>query len=379
MFPDPKLIKGYFVYEYTFLDDLSFIATPAEFFGSRMFADYSADQIDTVVHEVKEKFLEAGWEGDGSIGIIWLPPFVDTGTEDTWGNYLWHVKQSNNGISFILSEQPLEFERIKAQNDELPLYKGRGIPVSIIDPDLKNLRSATERISSELKRHLASVRTLTDPGVMGSITNDLLIHSQGILVRCLHEFLDDCYLRFLIEAINGNRSKIKIRKSRVKLNPDSYIPDESEDEGSNTWFTLQGIVSDMWKAYKFEPYKAKVEMLFKAVDFNWDPDFVAFLNKHVTLRNCVHHHEGQLDNGSLQDCGVSQFAIKGPSSNLILKAWSMVTFTHEELEEFCTVLVGLANDFGTHVWVRVPTRYYVVNPTSNMAFAHTDKGKSGAE
>lgn len=361
MIPDPQLIKGYFVYEYTFLDDLSFIVSPSEFFGSRMFGDHSADQIDTVVHEVKERFLEAGWEGDGSIGIIWLPPFVDTGVEDTWGNYLWHVKQSNNGISFILSEQPLEFERIKAQNDESPQYRGRGIPVSIIESDVKNLKSVAEKISSELKRNLASVKTLTDSAILDSITNDLLLHSQGIFVRSLHEFLDDCYLKFLIEAINGNRSKIKIRKSRVQLNPDRYIPDESNNDESNTWFTLQGIVSDMWKAYKFEPYKVKIEMLFMAVDFDWSPDPVAFLNKHVALRNCVQHHEGQLDKASLQDRGVSQFIIKAASGNRILKAWNMVVFTHEELEEFSAVLVTLANDFGAHVWARVPARYYVVN------------------
>jgi hypothetical protein len=117
----------------------------------------------------------------------------------------------------------------------------------------------------------------------------------------------------------------------------------------------------MWKAYQFEPYKENIAMLFRAVAFTWNPDLVAFLNKHVTLRNCVQHHEGQLDKGSLQDCGVSQFAIKTASGDRIFKAWNMVTFTHEELEEFSAVLVTLANHFGTHVWTRVPARYYVVN------------------
>lgn len=361
MLPDPKLIEGYFVYEYTFLDDLSFIATPAEFFGSRMFANESVEHVDILVHAVKKKLLDSGWEGDGSIGIIWLPPFVDTGIEDTWGNYLWHVKQSNNGISFILSEHPLEFDRIKEQNVESPQFRGGGTPVSIIDSDQDNLKSGVEMIQAELKKKISCVKTLTDFEVVDSIIEDLLIHSQGILVRCLHEFLDDCYLRFLIEAINGNQSRIKIRKSRVQLSPDRYIPAGSQDEESNAWFTLHGIVSDMWKAYKFEPFKVKLEMLFKAVDFDWNQNSIQFLKKHVILRNCIQHHEGQLDKGSFLELGNTQCSIKGPSNDIPLMAWDMVMFTHEELEKFCSVLSTLASDFGKHVFIRVKRRVYIDN------------------
>ncbi len=51
-------------------------------------------------------FRAAGWEGDGELGYIYLPPFVfDSG--DTFGCVVYHVKQHNNGTSFILARSPL--------------------------------------------------------------------------------------------------------------------------------------------------------------------------------------------------------------------------------------------------------------------------------
>lgn len=54
--------------------------------------------------EVAKAFKLAGWEGDGEIGYIWIPPFMlDGGTS---GKCVWHVKQSNNGTSWLCSDDP---------------------------------------------------------------------------------------------------------------------------------------------------------------------------------------------------------------------------------------------------------------------------------
>jgi hypothetical protein len=45
-------------------------------------------------------FTQAGWEGDGEIGCFFIPPPF-TGRDDTWCEIIFHVKQSNNGTSFI--------------------------------------------------------------------------------------------------------------------------------------------------------------------------------------------------------------------------------------------------------------------------------------
>ncbi len=111
MLPTKETIKGYHVYRYTFLDDLSYIKNPYDCSEFK-----SREETDNAIRLVKEIFLECGWEGDGDIGIMWLPPFIDVGLEDSVGAYIWHVKQSNNGISFLACRYPLDFERLKEQN-----------------------------------------------------------------------------------------------------------------------------------------------------------------------------------------------------------------------------------------------------------------------
>lgn len=51
--------------------------------------------------KVVERFKSSGWEGDGEIQIGWIPTFM-VDKDDTFGSLFWHVKQSNNGTSFIL-------------------------------------------------------------------------------------------------------------------------------------------------------------------------------------------------------------------------------------------------------------------------------------
>ena len=94
------------VYQYTFLDDLSFIKDPNDL------DDDIKNNFIKDIEKVKNKFLDAGWEGDGKIGIIWIPPFIDLGVEDTWGSYVWHVKQRNNGISFLLMPEYMSCARL---------------------------------------------------------------------------------------------------------------------------------------------------------------------------------------------------------------------------------------------------------------------------
>lgn len=103
------------VYTYTFLDDHTAIILSERLYG--MIAMYGDQcRIFEFINRIKELFLSKGWEGDGEIGLIWLPPFVDVGVEDTYGNYIWHVKQRNNGTSWLASSCVLNFNRLDAQN-----------------------------------------------------------------------------------------------------------------------------------------------------------------------------------------------------------------------------------------------------------------------
>lgn len=95
-------------YQYHHLDFLS-LAPPIEE------AISASPQRDALIRALKKKFQQAGWEGDGELRVLWLPPFVGAGMEDTWGQVVYLVKQFNNGTSFLASPVPLPFGRLLAQ------------------------------------------------------------------------------------------------------------------------------------------------------------------------------------------------------------------------------------------------------------------------
>ncbi len=98
----PEAMETFYVYGYEWIDNLHFVLPPTHFLADP--AKY--------VTVAREQFADAGWEGDGEIGLIWLPPFVfpiDCGVP-TVGVVLWHVKQLEDGISWLLSPIELPFE-----------------------------------------------------------------------------------------------------------------------------------------------------------------------------------------------------------------------------------------------------------------------------
>lgn len=51
-------------------------------------------------NQIARACVRNGWEGDGILMCIWLPPFINHNLEETYGSYIWHVKQQSNGTSF---------------------------------------------------------------------------------------------------------------------------------------------------------------------------------------------------------------------------------------------------------------------------------------
>ncbi len=367
MLPTKETIRSYHIYTYTFLDDLSCIKNPYSYFEFD-----PKEKIDDAIHLIKERFLEYGWEGDGAIGIIWLPPFVDVGVEDTWGTYVWHVKQRNNGISFLACDHPLDFKRLREQNEEFEVsYTKKGlIPVSIIQTCVNWFIESVDRVENELKNSILYLSENTKSDITNSIKKNLNTHSQGTLVRYFQEFLVECYLQFLIEVIdNGNPHKIKLRKSQVKLDTFRYLPEpDSDDEeesitSASTWFTLKGLITDMWKAYKWEPFKNKTDMLFRSIDYKPDQNQIDEIMKHLILRNCVQHHKGCLDRDSLDQLGCKNVQMKGDSGTYTIEVWKPILICEHEIYSFCKLLKEFVDNFHEYVKKRVPTVHYMSKKT----------------
>jgi hypothetical protein len=362
MLPDQNTVKVYHVYTYTFLDDLSCIQSPFEHFQYE-----ERDRIEDAVQLVGDRFREFGWEGDGSIGIIWLPPFVDVGIEGTWGTYIWHVKQQNNGISFLASDVYLDFKRLADQNCAFtPAYTAREmIPITIIETCVNWFTKAVTKTKAEIVESASFIKVCPDQRLV-PMASHLLFHYQNVLVRLLHEFMDDCYLQVLIEAIeSGNLHKITLRKTRVDVDPTSYVPtpDDSEIEDTisdaNSWFTIRGLISDMWKAYKWEPFKKKAELLFHSLDYTPDDHDFFEIKKHIVIRNCMQHHEARLDRDSLKILGRGKISILAGNGMQTIDVWKPISMTEEELVAFSDLLLKFANDFHKHVAKRIPTRHFL--------------------
>ena len=100
---EPEALRSFFVYGFEWIDNLLFLRDPDGFVGA---------DAGKYLEVARERFLEFGWEGDGAIQLLWLPSFVFPLALkiSPHGVALWHVKQEEGGISFLLSPIPLPFE-----------------------------------------------------------------------------------------------------------------------------------------------------------------------------------------------------------------------------------------------------------------------------
>jgi hypothetical protein len=101
----PSALRDFHVYGYEWIDNLNFVRPLREFIADP--GEY--------VQIAKERFLAAGWDGDGRIGLLWLPPFVFPREAPTEGIVVWHVKQEEDGVSWLLSPVPLPFREFQGQ------------------------------------------------------------------------------------------------------------------------------------------------------------------------------------------------------------------------------------------------------------------------
>ena len=104
-FGKPEGVSAWHFYAYEYLDDLSFMPRARE-----VLADWP--HAGAVIELVQAKFRSLGWEGDGEMQVMWLPPFAGAGPKDTYGCYALHVKQLNDGISWIACPYTLPFHRL---------------------------------------------------------------------------------------------------------------------------------------------------------------------------------------------------------------------------------------------------------------------------
>lgn len=110
---EPEALHSFYVCAFEWIDNLLFLQPPERFLGEKSAA---------YIAIAKERFLDCGWEGDGAVELLWLPSFTFRSREKIppTGVVLWHVKQIENGVSFLLSPVPLPFSPFSSYKaDEL--------------------------------------------------------------------------------------------------------------------------------------------------------------------------------------------------------------------------------------------------------------------
>lgn len=347
----PPRVANYYVYSYEHVDELSFVRAASDVDQTSHYAGGLAG----LEPDIAVLFLANGWEGDGKIGIVWLPPFVGLG--HTAGLFLWFVKQRNNGTSFIASEQPLPFppflDDAKSYAPADP-YEG-WIEEGLMHGTCDFFAEQVKTIVTELEQDLVAIAALPPTS---NVARHLAERAQGQMVQAFMSFLDDCYLNLLFDVVrDGNKSNTKLRKSKPNVNPSDYVPEEFANDDSG-FFTINGFISDLWASYKFEPFEKKIEMLLKPVDFKPAPDVMFELRKHVALRNAVQHHEGRVGRDLTASIGRTSVPIAGPLGNERLEAGATVQFPVEEIRAYGHVLRSLAQAFDAHIETHLVSRTY---------------------
>jgi hypothetical protein len=99
-------LRDFHVYCFEWIDNLHFIHPPEEFLP------LPESQLNLYLEAARQRFKSIGWDGDGEIGVLWLPPFVFPRKLriSPVGILVWHVKQTEDGISWLLSPIELPFE-----------------------------------------------------------------------------------------------------------------------------------------------------------------------------------------------------------------------------------------------------------------------------
>jgi hypothetical protein len=91
----PSTLKKYEVLCYSWIDNLCFTIDPKE----------CLDNSEEYIEVAKKIFLKEGWDGDGEVELMWVPPFEleRHGTDEfSLDIVVWHVKRLEDGLSWIL-------------------------------------------------------------------------------------------------------------------------------------------------------------------------------------------------------------------------------------------------------------------------------------
>ena len=326
------------VEQYQFIDNLRHIIVPKEL----------GDNYENKIEDVKQAFLKNGWEGDGEIGLIWIPPFIED-NGDTFGEYVWHVKQNNNGISFLGYE---EFEI--CNNEDFRLIKEIKEEKFTITSDVT--KGCLDNIN-KYRINLEELKCLKQNNeYQESLYHITLNAIQNNIVASFIDYIDELYLCFLCHVIDEkNTDRLKLSKASVKLPLDEISKDENRYFDS--WLLIKQVESATWRDFKFRPFKEKFKEICNIVDFKCPERTRKKIVNHVEIRNSIQHHDGQFNSEMIKMIGQDYLEImdeEGRDNRIEL--WNSIVLSIPEVNDFCECLEGFINEYEQYISVRMKAR-----------------------
>lgn len=349
--PTESDINNLIVKKYEFIDYLD-----ARFDPYMVYENTKA--LDQVVKLVKLKFKEAGWEGDGELKLIWLPCFLDISNDSFFGDFIWHVKQNNNGTSFLAMSKKIKSNRLDEQNCDNINNKNinnKNININIIINNKNIIFGHIEKFKKQLESNMSLLTELTSLKKDNLITDifysNNLILIQGKIVSDLNHFIDELYFEYLIHVIRDkNIFELKLNKIKTTFDLRAITNDGDLLFDEDNFITLSTITSSIYKDFKFLNFKDRFKEIIKSVDFTCEPTVSKFINKQIILRNCIQHHQNRIDVKAIKDYSSTRIEINQDDDTIKdYKVNDYIEFTKKEIILFIDNLKTFLRDYSNHV------------------------------
>jgi hypothetical protein len=343
--------KELYVLTYEHIDSYDFIKKPEDVYSSK-------SKLRSDLKYVRQKFLDAGWEGDGEIGLIWIPPFLDQSIDYNNGETIWHVKQYNNGTSFLGFSSLIQSAKLLDQNKKIKEGDKFIKPISIIDNENENLHLSLDKNESLINEISGYIKKNTISRDIAKISIGFI---QNELIALFIDFIDECYLQYLIHVLSSNNpDKLKLKSFNVKL--DLSRISEISESGTDHWLTINQIISCIWEGFKFLSFKEKFKEIQKCVDFQGNDSLNFEISKHVVIRNCIQHHQWQLDDGTIKTIGVDRINILTEAQkSKTIQVWKTIELSTPEIISLIVKIREFLNLYTSHVKSRVKERHFLHN------------------
>lgn len=325
---------------FQFIDNLEHIIRPEEVLEN------AAESVEIV----KNAFLSAGWEGDGDIGLIWLPPFVNFhGGIDN--QYIWHVKQSNNGISYIGFEE----------HD----YNGES---SNKDNGFERIAETITATDSEVcLEAINKYRTLLSGlDEYSKVEKPLPVELYEATINSLHsslvsefiDYVDYVYLRIIQHIFEcNNTDKLVLSKLSVTIPLDEIS--KNENSQFNSYIIEKRIMSSIWNDFKFRPVKEQIKEICKAIDYQTDDIVKNTIISHIEIRNSFQHHFGQFTPDMEKKLGIEHLDLIDKSGKTTsYKTWEDIKLSIPEVLRFCDSLETFIKEYEKQIDIRMSYKLY---------------------